>query len=59
VAEKAILLADDLRRDLEDRLLPLVERLDQPVGVGELFRQPAFRGLVFAWRRAARDSRIG
>ena len=48
VTEEAVLLLDDLGGDLEDRLLPLVERLHQPVGVGQLFGQPALGGLVGA-----------
>ena len=42
--EKPLLLLDDLRRHLDDRLLALVERLDQPVGAGEAVSQPSLTG---------------
>ena len=37
VAEEAVLLLDDLGRDLDDGPGALVERLDQPVGAGQAF----------------------
>ncbi len=51
-AEEAFLLLHDFGRDLEDRLLPLVERLDQPVGVGQLLAQPRLSRLCPGSRRA-------
>ncbi len=39
-AEETFLLLHDLGGGLEDRLLALVERADQPVGIGELLSQP-------------------
>ena len=42
VAEERLLLLHDLARDLEDRPLALVERLDQPVGAGEHSPSQAF-----------------
>ncbi len=38
--EEIFLAADDFGRDLDDRLLPLVERLHQPVGAGEAVGEP-------------------
>ena len=46
--EEAFLLADEFGGDLEDRHLPLVERLHQPARVGQLFREPALVGLPAA-----------
>ena len=46
IAEEILLLADDLARHLDDRLLPLVERLHQPVGAGEAVGQPGLARLV-------------
>src|SRR3546814_7256078 len=43
MAEKIFLLFHNLARNLDDRALPLVERLDQPVGAGEAFGPPGFR----------------
>ena len=44
-AKKAVLLFHDLGRDLHDRALPLVHRLDQPVGVGDAVVEPALVAL--------------
>ena len=44
--EEPFLQFHDLRRDLEDGLAPLVECLDEPVGIGQLLVQPAARFLV-------------
>ena len=46
VLEEALLVLDDLGRDLDDRPRALVERLDQPVGAGQAFAQPGLRRLV-------------
>src|SRR5690606_9595058 len=40
VEEEALLLLDDLARDLDDRALTLVKRANEPVRTGELFGQP-------------------
>src|SRR3990167_10764927 len=53
-AKEAILPPDDLARRLEDGLLPLVERADQPIGIGQLLAQPA---LLFAVVLPAADLR--
>ena len=44
--EKPLLLLDDFGRHFHDRLLPLVERLDQPVGAGQAIGQPCFSGTL-------------
>src|SRR3546814_14375921 len=49
--EERLLLLHDLGRDLDDRALALVERLDQPVGVREAIRKPRLRCLVLRPRR--------
>ncbi|KAG5724214.1 hypothetical protein E4T56_gene13624, partial [Termitomyces sp. T112] len=41
VAEKAFLLAHQFAGHFQAGFLPLVQRLDQPAGIGQLFRQPA------------------
>ena len=46
VAEEGVLLDDHFAGDLEDGLGALVERLDQPVGIGEFLREPAALGLA-------------
>ena len=43
--EEALLLPDDFPGHLDDRAGALVERLDQPVGIGQAFGQPG-RGLL-------------
>src|SRR6185437_10577464 len=48
LAKEAVLLLHDFGRHFQDGLLALVERLDQPVRVGELFAEPRLRGLVLA-----------
>ena len=46
LAEEILLAADDLARDLDDGLLPLVERLHQPVGAGQAIGEPGLGILV-------------
>ena len=46
--EKAVLLAHDLGRDLEDGPGALVEALDQPVGGLQAIGKKGLVGLVFA-----------
>ena len=51
VEEERLLLLHDLGRDLDDRALALVERLDQPVGAGEHSDSQAFDALSCGPRR--------
>ena len=48
MAKKALLALHDLARHFEDRALPLVKCLDQPVGVGQSLAQPGARVLAIA-----------
>ena len=59
VAEEAVLLRDDLGRDLDDRPGALVERLHQPVGALQAFGQPGLRLAGPAGPPAARYNRCG
>ncbi len=52
VPEKPVLLLDDLGRHLDDGAGALVQRLHQPIGVGQTFGQPRLGRLVL---RAARQ----
>src|SRR3546814_16663646 len=56
--EERLLLLHDLGRDLDDRALALVERLDQPVGVREAIRKPRLRCLVLRIGRASCRERV-
>ena len=55
--EEPFLLLHHFGGDFQDRLGALVQRLDQPVGIGQLVRQPAARSLVVA--RSAQFEVIG